>query len=198
MKITLNLSTAPSSRDRYALAWALPAAVLGCAGLVLLSLVGLRSYREYRRVVRLVVEQKQIESRLRDREAALRKQLEQPEFRQIYSQVQFANSLIDKKRLSLPGLAKEVTPLVPARVRLAGLSLSESGKDLLVRFAVVGENEENVETFRGKLEDSPHFRDVAILNQGFEKEGGAEGPVSVVATARYLGGAAAVRPEEEK
>ena len=49
MKISLNLAIAPTPHERYALTWAIPTGVLAAAGLVLLSLLALRNFREYRR-----------------------------------------------------------------------------------------------------------------------------------------------------
>jgi hypothetical protein len=54
-----------------------------------------------------------------------------------------------------------------------------------VRLAVTGKDESSVEDFLSKLEDSPSFRDVAIVNEGFETTAPGE-PIQVVFTARYV------------
>jgi len=190
MKLTLNLSTSPSPRERYALAWAVPTAVIALAGLVLLSLLAVRNFREYRSVHRSVLESEQAEARLRSQEMALRRDLEQPQLRQVYRQVQFVNALIDQKQFSLTELTEKVSKLLPGDVRLTGLALSRAARDPVVRFTVAGNDEEAVETFLSRLEDSADFADVAILNQGFAQEGAGHGPVTIACAARYVGGRA--------
>jgi hypothetical protein len=188
MKLTLNLSTTPSPHERYALAGAVPTAVIALAGLVLLSLLAGRDFREYRSVHRSVLEVQQTEAGLRAQEMALRRGLERPQLRQVYRQVHFVNSLIDQKQFSLTELTEKVSKLLPGEVRLTGLALSRGEKDPVVRFTVAGNNEEAVETFLSNLEDSADFADVAILNQGFAQEGAGQGPVTIACAARYVGG----------
>ena len=190
MKLILNLSTAPSRHERYALAWAVPTAVVALAGLAFLSLLAVRDFREYRRVHRWVVETEQTEGQLRSQEMALRRELERPQLQQIYRQVQFVNSLIDQKRFSLTELTEKVSKLLPGEVRLTGLVLSRGEKESVVRFTVAGNNEEAVEKFLSNLEDSADFADVAILSQGFSQEGAGQGPVTIACAARYVGGRA--------
>jgi hypothetical protein len=187
MKITLNLATMPGARARYALAWTVPTIVIGVAALVLLSVAGARNFREYRAVRRSVAELQQVEAQVREQEMALRRDLERPQLRDMYRQTQFVNALIGRKQFSVSGLFEKVTPLLPAEVRLSGLTLTHAGKDLEVRFAVVGSSEEAVEKFLANLEDSRDFADVAILNQGFAQEGAEHEPVSISCSARYLG-----------
>jgi hypothetical protein len=187
MRITLNLSTMPGPRERYALAWTLPTIVIGVAALVLLSVVGARNFRQYRLARRSVGELQRVEAQVRGQEVALRKNLERPELRDMYRQAQFINALIDRKQFSITVLFEKVAPLVPANVRLSGLTLTHSGKDLGVRFAVAGTSEEAVEQFLTNLEDSADFADVAILNQGFAQEGAENELVTISCSARYLG-----------
>jgi len=190
MKLTLNLSTTPSPHERYALAWAIPTAVIALAGLVLLSLLAVRNFREYRSVHRSVLESEQTEARLRTQEMALRRDLEQPQLQEVYRQAQFVNALIDQKQFSLTELTEKVSKLLPGDVRLTSLAFSRAEKDPVVRFTVAGNDEEAVETFLSRLEDSADFADVAILNQGFGQEGAGGGPVIITCVARYAGGRA--------
>jgi hypothetical protein len=187
MKLTLNLSTTPSPHERYALAWALPTAAVALVGLVFLSLMGVRNFREYRRVHQEVLEAEQTEGRLRSQEMTLRRELEQPQLRQVYRQVQFVNSLIEQRQFSLTELTGKVSKLLPGEARLTGMALSRGEKESVVRFTVAGNNEEAVETFLSNLEDSADFADVAILNQGFAQEGAGQGPVTIACAARYIG-----------
>jgi hypothetical protein len=190
MKLALNLATAPSPHERYALAWAVPTAVVALAGLVMLSLLAGRNFREYRRVRQSVMEAERAEAGLRSRELELRRELEQPQLRQVYRQVQFVNSLIDQKRFSVTELTGKVSKLLPGQVRLTGLALSRAQEDPVVRFTVAGNSEEAVELFLSNLEDSPDFAAVTIISQGFAQEGAGQGPVTIACAARYVGGRA--------
>ena len=189
MRIALNLSITASPRERFALAWAIPATLVGLAGLLFVLNSTARVFRDYRTVHKSLAERLEQENRLRSREAALRKGLEQPQVREVLHQVQFVNTLIEKKQISLTELAAKVTELLPAQVRLTGLALVPQGDNLVVRFGVAGRDEEAVETFLSNLEDSPDFKDVAITSQGFVGEGGGSEGVTVACSARYLTGA---------
>ena len=188
MKVVLNLAIPPSARERYALYWAIPATLLGVTGLAFLLLFTVRSFRAYRAVQKSVAEQQGRENTLRAQEMALRKQLEEPEYRRLLDDVQFVNALIEKKRVSLPGLAADITDLMPDEVRLTGLALAPEGQELAVRFVITGKSEEAIERFLSDLEDSPHFRDVAIVNQGFEQTGAASELENIACTAHYMPG----------
>jgi Tfp pilus assembly protein PilN len=187
MKITLNLATPPSPHERYGLAWAIPTVVVALVGMGLLAFFARRNYRDYRAVHRSVLEMQQREAELRSRELSLRRELEQPQFREVYRQAQFVNALIDQRRFSLTELTQKVSNLLPGEVRLTSLVLPQGGKEPVVRFSVVGNSEEAIEAFLSNLEDASDFADVAVLNQGFAQESGTQGSVTVVCMARYLG-----------
>jgi Tfp pilus assembly protein PilN len=187
MKITLNLATPPSPHERYGLAWAIPTVVVALVGMGLLAFFARRNYRDYRAVHRSVLEMQQREAELRSRELSLRRELEQPQFREVYRQAQFVNALIDQRRFSLAELTQKVSNLLPGEVRLTSLVLPQGGKETVVRFALVGNSEEAIEAFLSNLEDASDFADVAVLNQGFAQESGTQGSVTVVCMARYLG-----------
>jgi Tfp pilus assembly protein PilN len=186
--VVLNLAIPPSAQERYALYWAIPATLLGVIGLAFLLLFTVRSFREYRAVQKSVAEQQARENTLRAQEMALRKQLEEPQSRRLLDDLQFVNDLIEKKRVSLTLLAADVTDLIPDEVRLTGLALAPQGQELAVRFVITGKNEEAIERFLSDLEDSPHFKDVAIVNQGFEQTGAASEVENIACTAHYLPG----------
>ncbi len=188
MKVILNLSTAPTPRERYALAWAVPVGLLGCAGLIFLCVSATRNIRDYREIHRDRLRLQNDEAALSQTENDLRKDLGQAPFRDIFRKTQFLNTLIGQKRFSLTELAVKVTKLLPADVRLTGLAFSQPGENSAVRIGVEGKSEEAVESFLTNLEDSPDFKDVAITNQGFEAGGSAGGLVIITCTALYLGG----------
>ena len=188
MKVVLNLAIPPSARERYALYWAIPATLLGVTGLAFLLLFTVRSFRAYRAVQKSVAEHQGREDTLRAQEMALRKQLEEPESRRLLDDVQSVNALIEKKRISLTGLATDITDLMPEEVRLTGLALAPDGQELAVRFVITGKSEEAIESFLSDLEDSPHFKDVRIINQGFEQTAAASELENIACAAHYLPG----------
>jgi Tfp pilus assembly protein PilN len=188
MRVVLNLAIPPSARERYALYWAIPATVLGVSGLVFLLFFTVRSFREYRAVQTSVAGYQEREKALGAQEMALRRQLEEPESRRLLDDVQFVNGLIEKKSISLTGLVTDITVLIPGEVRLTALALAPEGQELAVRFVITGKSTEAIERFLSNLEDSPYFRDVAIINEGFEEAGTASELENIACTARYLAG----------
>jgi Tfp pilus assembly protein PilN len=189
MKVTLNLAIPASAHERYALYWAIPATLLGVIGLAFLLLFTVRSFREYRGVRASVAGYQERENALRAQETALRRQLEEPQSGRLLHDVQVVNALIEGKRISLTGLATDITGLIPDEVQLTTLALAPDGQELAVRFVITGKSEEAVERFLSNLEDSPHFKDVAIINEGGFEEAGASSELENIAlTAHYLVG----------
>jgi hypothetical protein len=189
VKISLNLAFVPSRRERYGIAWTVPVVLFGLAGLVFFSVMAVRNIREYQDVRKENLRLEERDQTLVRREAELRKALNQPDFQAVSREAHFLNSLISAKRLSAADLTWKVGKLMPASARLSTLSLTV-GKEPVVRFSVAARNEEAIESFLSALEDSPDFEDVAIVNQGFETSGPEEGPLTIVCTARYVGGVA--------
>jgi hypothetical protein len=189
MKITLNLSPAPSARDRYALAWAIPATILGLAALIILGRASLQEYRDYRMIQSQLEEVQTRTADLQGQEAAIKRKLEDPAYRELLRRAQFVNKLIDQRKLSLTELSARIAGLLPEDAHLTGLALSspkKPGDDYAVRMAITVKSEDAVETFVNDLEDAPDFRDVSIINQGFQEE--STQPELVSITARYLPG----------
>jgi hypothetical protein len=191
MKITLNLSPAASARDRYALAWAIPATLVGLAALVFLSRASLREYREYREIQHQLADVQMHAEELSNREAEIRRKFEYPAYRDLLRQSRFVNNLIDQRELSLTELSARLAGLLPENAHLTGLALTspkKPGDDYAVRMGITAKGEDAVETFVNDLEDSPDFKDVSIINQGFQEEASQGQQVSLVCTARYLPG----------
>ena len=189
MKITLNLATPSSARERYAVAWAIPGTAVGLAALIALSVAGVKDYRAYRRVRDSVAEIKREETRVQAQEAALRKELERPQLRDIYRHTRFINGVIERREFSMTRFVEKVTELVPGEVRLEGLALDLDSEERLVRLAVSANTEEALEKFLVNLEDSPDFADVTIVSHGLPEEQEGESELATVScTARYVGG----------
>jgi Tfp pilus assembly protein PilN len=188
MRVALNLAIPPRASERYALAWSIPATLLGATGLAFLLVFTVRSFREYRAVQKSVAGYEERENALRAQETALRKKLQEPASRQLLDDVQSVNALIEEKRISLTDLASNITELIPDEVRLTSLAMAPDGQELAVRFVITGKSEEAIERFLSNLEDSPHFKDVAIINQGFEEAGAASELENIACSAHYLVG----------
>jgi len=188
MRVDLNLAIPPSARERYALFWAVPATLLGLAGLAFILLFSLRSYREFEVVQKSVAEYQERDNALGAQEMTLRRQLDAPETRRLLNDVQFVNGLIEQKQVTLTGVAAHITELIPDDVRLSALAMVPQGQELALRFVITGKNAQAIERFLGNLEDSPHFKDVAIINEGFEESGANSELENIACTAHYLVG----------
>jgi Tfp pilus assembly protein PilN len=188
MKVALNLAIPPSARERYALLWAIPATLLGIAGLVLIIVFSVRSYRQYKVVHASVARYQDRENAVRAQEMALRRVLEEPAARRLLNDVQFVNGLIEAKQVSLTSLAADITDLIPDDVRLSALAMAPDGRELALRFLITGKNAEAIERFLSNLEDSPHFKDVTIINEGFEETGTNSELENIACTAHYVVG----------
>jgi len=188
MRVVLNLAIPPSAQERYALLWAVPATLLGVAGLTLILMFSLRSYREYKVVKKSVDELQERDNVVRAQEMALRRQLDDPESRRVLDDVKFLNGLIEQKQVSLTGLAADITELIPDDVRLSVLDMAPDGQELALRFVITGKDAKAIERFLSNLEDSPHFKDVAIINEGFEEASTTSELENIACTAHYLVG----------
>jgi hypothetical protein len=191
MKITLNLSPAASARDRFALAWAVPATLIGLLALVLLGRASRTEYRDFRGFEQQLTEVQARSDDLRNQEASIRSKLAYPAYRELYHRAHFVNQLIKQKEFSFAELSARVAGLLPDEVSLTGLALAspkKPGDDYLVRMSITAKNEDAVETFINDLVDAPDFKEVSILNQGFQIESSQPDQVNVICTARYLPG----------
>lgn len=192
MKITLNLSHAPSARDRYALGWAIPACVVGLVAVILLGRASLHENHEYQAIrAQLVVVQSRTDD-LRNQEAAIRSKLDDPQYRELLHRAQFLNKLIQQRQLSLTQVTARVAGLLPEDARLTGLALAsprKPGDDYTLRLGISAKNEDAIETFLNDLEDAPDFKDVSIINQGFQEESSQPEQVNIICSAGYLPGA---------
>ena len=187
MKIDLNLSPSQSFRQRHLLAWSVPLLVISLALLVRLVLTIQTNWMEYRAVGRSVEREQDRRNELAAREAALKRQLDEPENRALLREVRFVNSVIDQRQFSFTEMEAKVTSLLPPEVRLTALSMPDSSGEPLIHVGVEGSSEGPVETFLINLEDSPDFRDTMITGAGFDEKGGGA-PVGISCTAHYVTG----------
>jgi hypothetical protein len=187
MKVSLNLATLSTPRERYALAWSIPLALLGIVGLLALFYSAVFNYREYHKIEKNLESLIRQEQELKTKEAALRKDLEQPQQRALFQKAHFINGLIEEKQLSVPELMQRVSKLLPESVRLTGLTVSHDKSGIGVRFNVVGHDEDGLEKFMGNLEDAPDFQEPTMASQGPQSAKAMKGLIGIECTAHYVG-----------
>jgi hypothetical protein len=185
MKLELNLALQQSRRDRFAMLIAGPLTLLAVAGLLLLGASAGRNWRAYLDLRESTKPLASVEAELRQRESALKRELERPQSREIYRRVQMVNGLFERRQFSLTELTAELSRLVPGDVRLSSLAYVESGDAPVVRLGFVAAGETAMEEFLVKLEDTPRFSEVVILSQGFLGDDSEGGTITVACAARY-------------
>jgi len=187
MKVSVNLATFSRPGERYGLAWAIPLALFGVLGLVLMGRSIVANLGEYHRVQSRLDAAVQQEKLLDAKEAALRKELDQPGQKAMFQKAHFVNGLIAQKRFSLTGMTERISKLMPATVRLISLRVTRPKSDISVRFSVVGRDEAGLEKFVENLEDATDFADLNVANQAQPTDKSLVGMVQLVCTARYVG-----------
>jgi hypothetical protein len=191
MKISLNLATNPSLRDRYALPVSAPTTAIALVVLVFLTQSAWVNYKDYRAAQAQTADDARQQAALQQKEADLRHYLGQPKYSGTFREVKFVNALIAQKKLSVPGLFAKVTELLPVDVKLIRLLYAEGVDSATVRMEVNGRSQEALDEFMSGLEKSPDFADPAMLGEGFDKQNssGAGGGVTLNCQVRYLGAA---------
>ena len=187
MKVYFNLAVAPDRRERYALAWAVPTLAVALVALVWFAFTAIRDLRHSHQVEQSLAHVQLQEAATNSKEADLRRQIDRPEYTSMIKKTEFVNQLISRRQFSLTDLTFKVSKLLPPSTRLNGLALaSASAPNPEVQFAVMGKDEESIETFLTNLEGSRDFSDVLIKSQGF-RGGGGGGPqeIALVCTAKY-------------
>ena len=188
MKVYWNLAVAPDRRERYALAWAVPTLAVSLIVLIWLAFTAIHDVRRSHQVQRSLAGIRSQEAAMSLKMASLRQQIDRPEFRSMIQKTEFVNQLISQRQFSLTDLTFKVSRLLPPSARLNGLALaSASAAKPEVQFAVMGKDEEAIETFLSNLEGSNDFSDVIIKSQGF-RGGGGSGPqeIALICTAKYV------------
>jgi len=187
MKIKLNLAVAPTTHERYALAWSAPVALVALAVMVWLVLSAMADLRATRGLAVRLADAERRGRELSQRETELRKSLDRPELGGTLREAQFVNSLILQKQLSLSGLTVRVADLLPPDARLSALALARSNNDSMVRFEVTSRNPQALEQFLSNLADSADFQDPIITSEGFERQASSPGEITLACSARYVG-----------
>ncbi|MGH9345397.1 MAG: hypothetical protein ACRD19_16745, partial [Terriglobia bacterium] len=187
VKVRVNLAQPEKWRERTVYLWA-PILILGGSVLlVYLVLVSARQFAEYRKVDRTVSRYEAEVQETQAKEVRLTSVLRQPETLKLYAQINFLNSLIEQKKVSLSGLTLEVAKLLPSQVRITGLALAGTTKGPVIEISVEGAVNQVTGTFLNNLEASPDFEGVTVLDQSFGAENQPGNLVSLTCSARYIG-----------
>ena|SRR5207248_242335 len=186
MKITVNLATPPTFRERYGLVLGVPVLVFA---ILLAALLGHYARKNYREKVELARSLEKLQGRradLADETRKLQSALRQPDTQGTLHEVEFVNTLIGRKRLSLSDLTTKIAALLPPDVRLANLVMLRSGNQSELRFQVAGRSEAALEEFMDNLKDSPDFADPTFTAVGSEQPGSEAEETTLVCQTRYI------------
>ena len=168
MKVYFNLAVPRDRRERYSMVWTVPTLILSIIVLGWMATMVINGLGRSHQIQKSLAEVKTRDAALRTREMELQRQIQRPEFQQMIQKTKFVNELIGQKQFSLTELTLEVSKLLPPSARLNGLALaSASVPNPEVQFAVMGKDEEAIESFV------------------IERSGGSPPQVALVCTARY-------------
>jgi hypothetical protein len=186
VKIELNLARPSSRLDRYSVVAAPLLIVVALALLARILFLAWGGFVEFRNVHRSVLRYQAEIVELQKKEGQAWQVLHRPPTVQLYHQIDFLNSLIEQKKLSLSDLALRVTKLLPTQTRLQSLGLSEMEEAPVVQFSVEGE-QDGVYAFLSNLEESSDFDAPTNLSESIEQQGIGKGLIVLRCSARYLG-----------
>lgn len=186
MKIDLNLARPQRPLDRWTSIAAPVVIVLAAAFLVRILLSTGSNFKEYRKVHRSAMTVQAEIAELQRKQEQASQVLHNASTLKLYRQIDFLNSLIEQKRLSLSGLALRVSKLLPRSTRLDSLSLNETDDGPVVNFGVEGK-EDDVYVFLSNLEGSPDFDAPVVTDQSVQEEGDDKGLIVLTCSARYTG-----------
>src|ERR1043166_7827785 len=108
MKITLNLASPPGFRERYGLVVGVPVLIVG---ILLAGVLGHYASKDYRERAQLARDVQTLEARgaqLTDETRKLQARLREPGAQSTLHEVEFVNTLIGRKRLSLADLTTKI------------------------------------------------------------------------------------------
>jgi hypothetical protein len=193
LKISLNLARPPRRLDRLTATAAPLLIILAVALLVRIFLSAETNFRAYRNVHRSAMTLQAEVADLQRKQAQALQVLHNSSTLKLYQQIDFLNSLILQKRLSLAGIALRVSKLLPSSTRLDSLALNEGKGGPIVVFTVEGK-QDDVYTFLSNLEQSADFDAPVVTDQSVQQEGDTKGLILLTCSARYTG----VAPSESK
>jgi hypothetical protein len=191
VKIQLNLVRPANRLERSSTVWAPALIIASLALLVLILWSAWGGFVEFRKVHRSVLTYQAEIADLQKKQIHASQVLHQTRTLAVYHQINFLNSLIERKKLSLSDLALRVIKLLPTQTRLQSLALAETDEAPIVQFSVEGE-QDGVYAFLGNLEESPDFEAPAKVSEAIEQEGTNKGLVLLTCTARYVGAGPAI------
>jgi hypothetical protein len=186
-RISLNLASSPTLRDRYALVAAAAVAIVGFIALLFLAHSLWVNYKTFHTLAAQSGRDESERAALWQKDQELRRHLEQPKYSDTYREVKFVNALIAEKKLSAPGLVSKVNDLLPLDVKLTRLTYGETAEGAGVHLEITGKSQTAVDEFVSRLEQSPDFVDPSIATVGLDRQNqpGASGGANLVCHALY-------------
>ncbi len=166
MRISLNLATQPSRRDRPILIASAAVAVLMVVCLVMLiglSISDRRTMQDSRAAIARV--QKQL-AKINAAQAQVDAQMRLPENATVLDRSVLFNTLIRRKAISWTKIFSDLETVLPHNVRVVAIRPQLNGKNLLsLDMVVAADKPEQVIDFVAKLEGSDMFGDVTQTAQ---------------------------------
>lgn len=184
--MSLNLAQPARPLERYSWVWAPVVIALALAALGSMLVSSERNFGEYHRLRKSAESWQARLNAVRSKETKAEKKLHGPSVRLLDEQIVFLNGLIDKKKLSLSGMANLALQLLPDQARLLTLSLQPSQDGSEVSFEVEGQPEA-VDAFLSNLERSSGFDSPMVKDERVERQGPDRGMTVIRCLARYVG-----------
>lgn len=165
MKVRLNLATAPLENHRRFL---LGASLGGGLALVLLLVLSVQAYRNWRSSSELRAETARLQSELvkfREERRLLEDFFNTPDARRIRDRADFLNGLIQQRSFPWTKIFENLEEKLPAGVRVVSISPKMDQGRVEVKLAVGARSDENKIRFLEALEQSEEFSRVQVVSE---------------------------------
>lgn len=165
MKVRLNLATAPLENHRRFL---LGASLGGGVALVLLLVLSVQAYRNWRSSSELRAETARLQSELvkfREERRLLEDFFNTPDARRIRDRADFLNGLIQQRSFPWTKIFENLEEKLPAGVRVVSISPKMDKGRVEVKLAVGARSDENKIRFLEALEQSEEFSRVQVVSE---------------------------------
>lgn len=187
MRVGLNLGTNPLENHRRFL---VTTGAIALVGLVLLGVLGLHNYREWRanRDLRVEIATLQTEIRdLRSQRIDLEKFFSDPGTAQLLDRASFLNGLIVQRGFQWTQIFMDLERLLPTGVRVVNIAprMEEGRVELKLVVGAVSDDDKN--KFLQRLNESSSFRGYRLVSESRPKNPGELDRVMLELVAHYQG-----------
>ncbi len=165
MRVNINLASQPyQDVRRFVVRWSLLIALVGLVtvGLVYATVVSVLAWRSSN------AQKNELRAQIAQREqitAQAQAFLNRPENRTTRDQSQFINALIARKAFSWTEILSDLEHLLPPGLQVMNIRPEINEQSQLQIHIVVGGSRERAIDLVRRLEESPHFRDAAMVNE---------------------------------